>query len=145
MQKRIKRFGSGRSFMRRRNNLNVVYYLCDRIAVLYKGQIVEQGEADAIYHDPRHPYTRMLLSAVPGSESRVDLQNDVQRETEETPPSVLHSPCPYAKRCPHAGTCDPADLHLKDISAYSADGTKHEHLVRCCLSFNGGKSDDTCY
>jgi len=47
------------------HNLNVVYYLCDRIAVMYRGSIVEQGDAESLYNDPQHPYTRMLLSAVP--------------------------------------------------------------------------------
>lgn len=47
------------------HNLNVVYYLCDRIAVLYNGQIVEQGDAEILYSRPRHPYTKQLLSAVP--------------------------------------------------------------------------------
>ena len=48
------------------HNLNVVYYLCDRIAVLFNGQIVEQGDSEQLYSDPKHPYTQLLLSAVPG-------------------------------------------------------------------------------
>ncbi|GHT77130.1 hypothetical protein FACS1894130_00490 [Spirochaetia bacterium] len=47
------------------HNLNVVYYLCDRIAVMYRGQIVELGTAEDIYSAPGHPYTRSLLAAVP--------------------------------------------------------------------------------
>jgi ABC-type glutathione transport system ATPase component len=45
------------------HDLNVVYYLCDRIAVMYRGQIVESGSAEALYAAPAHPYTRLLLAA----------------------------------------------------------------------------------
>jgi ABC-type glutathione transport system ATPase component len=47
------------------HNLDVVYYLCDRIAVMYRGQIVELGAADDVYAAPAHPYTQTLLAAVP--------------------------------------------------------------------------------
>jgi ABC-type dipeptide/oligopeptide/nickel transport system ATPase subunit len=47
------------------HNLNIVYYLCDRIAVMYHGQIVELGAAEDIYTHAAHPYTQALLAAVP--------------------------------------------------------------------------------
>lgn len=43
------------------HDLNVVRYLCDRVMVIYKGEIVESGETQALYHDPQHEYTRHLL------------------------------------------------------------------------------------
>jgi ABC-type glutathione transport system ATPase component len=46
------------------HNLNVVYYLCDRIAVMYQGRIVETGSADEVYNNPKHPYTRHLLESL---------------------------------------------------------------------------------
>jgi ABC-type oligopeptide transport system ATPase subunit len=46
------------------HNLNLVYYLCDRIAVMRQGRIVETGTAEEIYSAPRHPYTRELLAAI---------------------------------------------------------------------------------
>jgi ABC-type glutathione transport system ATPase component len=49
------------------HNLNLVYYLCDRIAVMKDGRIVEQGSAEDIYGNPQAPYTRALLEAVPES------------------------------------------------------------------------------
>ncbi|MDR2109114.1 MAG: ATP-binding cassette domain-containing protein [Coriobacteriales bacterium] len=52
------------------HNLEVVHYLCDRIAVMYQGQIVEQGEARQLYLAPQHPYTRALLEAIPNIEQR---------------------------------------------------------------------------
>jgi ABC-type glutathione transport system ATPase component len=47
------------------HNLDVVYYLCRRIAVMRRGQIVETGTAEEVYSAPRHPYTRELLAAIP--------------------------------------------------------------------------------
>jgi oligopeptide/dipeptide ABC transporter ATP-binding protein len=47
------------------HDLNVVRLVCDRIAVMYLGSIVEEGPAEAVFHAPRHPYTEALLSAVP--------------------------------------------------------------------------------
>jgi peptide/nickel transport system ATP-binding protein len=47
------------------HDLNMVRYLCDRVAVMYRGRIVEMGTVEAIFQDPRHPYTRALLSATP--------------------------------------------------------------------------------
>ncbi len=45
------------------HNLNVVYYLCSRIAVMYRGTIVEEGPAEEIYSHPQHPYTKLLLAS----------------------------------------------------------------------------------
>lgn len=47
------------------HDLRVVRYACDRIAVLHLGKVVESGEADAVFHAPRHPYTRALVAAIP--------------------------------------------------------------------------------
>jgi len=48
------------------HDLNVVYYMCDRIAVMKEGKIVEIDEAKNLYHNPKHPYTKSLLGAIPG-------------------------------------------------------------------------------
>jgi ABC-type glutathione transport system ATPase component len=47
------------------HDLSVVRHVCDRIAVIYQGEIVEMGPTEAIYEDPQHPYTRKLIAAVP--------------------------------------------------------------------------------
>ena len=51
------------------HNLDVVYYMCDRVAVMYNGKIVELGSAEEIYNNPQHPYTKALLDSIP----RVDI------------------------------------------------------------------------
>ena len=72
------------------HDLSMVKYISDRIAVMYQGKIVELGTADAVYHQPFHPYTKSLLSAIPlpdpqyeRNRKRVIYQPIVQNEPEE--------------------------------------------------------------
>ena len=87
------------------HNLAVVRHLCDRVMVLYLGQMMEIGPADDLFANPRHPYTRSLLAAAPriaadGTASLPDL--GLQGE----PPSPLDPPkgCPFITRCAQAAT-----------------------------------------
>lgn len=72
------------------HDLSMVKYISDRIAVMYQGKIVELGTADAVYHQPFHPYTKSLLSAMPlpdpqyeRNRKRVIYQPTIQNEPEE--------------------------------------------------------------
>jgi len=83
------------------HDLNVVRYICDRIAVMYLGKIVEVGNYNEIYQEPLHPYTKALLSAIPKespyeSKERILLKGDV--------PSPVNPPsgCSFHQRCPMA-------------------------------------------
>ena len=80
------------------HDLGVVRYVSDRIAVMYLGQIVELGPAAAVLAGPHHPYTEVLLSAVP---SLFGLEVDRVRMT-ELPADTLRQPagCPFQARCP---------------------------------------------
>ncbi|MNF11147.1 Oligopeptide transport ATP-binding protein OppF [compost metagenome] len=50
--------------------MSVIRYMCDRVAVMYRGKIVEAGETDQVVHNPTHEYTRALLSAIPNPDPR---------------------------------------------------------------------------
>jgi peptide/nickel transport system ATP-binding protein len=82
------------------HDLSVVRYLCDMIAVMYLGQVVEVGPAEAIYAPPYHPYTEALLSAVPIPDPRIE-QSHIRLSG--TVPSALNPPsgCRFHTRCPH--------------------------------------------
>ncbi len=81
------------------HDLSVVRYFCDHIAVMYLGQIVESGPAEAIYAPPYHPYTEALLSAVPIPDPTA-AQKHIRLEG--TVPSALNPPsgCRFHTRCP---------------------------------------------
>jgi len=81
------------------HDLSVVRFFCDQIAVMYLGQFVEVGPADAIYSPPYHPYTEALLSAVPIPDPRVE-QKHIRLSG--VVPSALNPPsgCRFHTRCP---------------------------------------------
>ena len=91
----------GLSYLFITHNLSVVDYLAHEVAVMYLGRIVEQGPVEAIMQNPKHPYTRALLSAVP----TIDEQDgrEVIRLSGELP-SPIHPPkgCHFHPRCPEA-------------------------------------------
>lgn len=82
------------------HDLNLVHHISDRIGVMYLGKLVEVGESDAIFYDPRHPYTQALLGAIPLPQ--VDGQELVVLQG--TVPSPVNPPsgCRFHTRCPLA-------------------------------------------
>ena len=81
------------------HDLSVVRHVADRVAVMYLGRIVETSDCETLFRDPKHPYTRALLSAVPTPEDngreRIRLTGEVASPA-NPPPG-----CPFHPRCPH--------------------------------------------
>jgi oligopeptide/dipeptide ABC transporter ATP-binding protein len=80
------------------HDLSVIYYISDRVAVMYLGHIVEQGPTDDLFESPRHPYTQALLAAIPR------VRKEVRKERVILPggvPSPIDPPsgCPFHPRC----------------------------------------------
>jgi peptide/nickel transport system ATP-binding protein len=83
------------------HNLGVVKHICDRVAVMYVGKLVEMAKTDALYHSPRHPYTAALMAAVPVADPRVQTGN-VELKGEVPSPANPPSGCYFHPRCAHA-------------------------------------------
>ena len=83
------------------HNLNVVRHVADRMGIMYLGRLVEEGTTEAIFKEPRHPYTRCLLSANPEPDPDARLERIALKGE---PPSLLRRPkgCEFRERCPFA-------------------------------------------
>lgn len=114
----------GVSYLLISHDLDVVAYLADWIAVMYLGQIVEEGRVDAVYKAPSHPYTEALVSANPsinpdGGKTPIRLEGDVPS------PSNIPTGCRFHTRCPRkiGAVCEHHEPPWQD----AGDG----HLIRC--------------
>ena len=108
------------------HDLGVVQHMCDDIAVMYMGRIVEQASRRQLFANPRHPYTRALLSAVPSADptrkrpERIPLTGDL--------PNLVNPPpgCRFASRCPMVeDRCRHISPELRSLEA--------QHKVSCHL------------
>jgi peptide/nickel transport system ATP-binding protein len=81
------------------HDLSVVRHICDRVAVMYLGNVMELGETEELFSNPSNPYTMSLLSAIPEPDPSVDKERITLRGS---PPSPRDPPtgCPFSTRCP---------------------------------------------
>lgn len=105
------------------HDISVVKHISDQVAVMYLGQIVELAPKTDLFENPRHPYTRLLFSAVPDI-SRPFLSDEKQIKGEIPNPTNLPPGCYFAPRCP---------LKTEKCLESRPDllGREGEHLVRC--------------
>ncbi len=115
------------------HDLPVVAQVCQRAAVMYAGEIIETGSTEALYHDTRHPYTRMLFAATP------DLYSDSEVRSIPGAPPRLDQPvtgCAFRPRCDSAlERCAAERPLLCEVSAAAPDGAAH--LAACHLNDSG--------
>ena len=83
------------------HDLGVIQHMCDTIAVMYMGKILEEADRESLFNTPKHPYTQALLSAVPSAD--LNRRNRKRRiMIPGDPPNLIHLPpgCRFASRCP---------------------------------------------
>lgn len=111
------------SYMFISHDLTVVEYMCDRIAVMYLGFIVELSGAKELYQEPLHPYTKVLMKVIP----RTDVKNDFSKiDVIGSIPSPINLPpgCVYHERCPLA-----IDICKEERPVY--EEKKPNHFCAC--------------
>ena len=118
------------------HDLSVVHHICDRVAVMYLGRVVEIADKKQIYENPVHPYTKALLSAIPMPDpevkrERIILQGDVPNPADPPSGCHFHKRCPYAKKecsetVPPFVTVEPGHQVLCWLAEEQQSETKHE-------------------
>jgi peptide/nickel transport system ATP-binding protein len=121
----------GMSIMFITHNLGVVAQMCDEVAVMYLGRVVEWASIDDIFYDPKHPYTISLLRSIPrlGSKSSETKARLESIKGSVPDPYTTVTGCPFHPRCPSfmQGICDvklPEEIHVNG---------NPRHTVRCHL------------
>jgi len=111
------------------HDLGVVAEVCDRVVVMYAGQVVEHGTVEQIFSDPRHPYTEGLLKAVP----RLGVRQEKLAVIPGTVPSPIHWPvgCRFHDRCPYGW-----DKCVKDMPPLLEVRSDPSRIDRCWLETN---------
>lgn len=111
------------------HDLSVIEHVCDRIAVMYLGKIVELAPRDELYKNPKHPYTQALIAAIP----KIGLgKQKIRKSLTGEVPSPLNPPsgCHFHPRCPKKmDVCSAKIPRLQDVSE-TGTGT---HLTSCWL------------
>jgi oligopeptide/dipeptide ABC transporter ATP-binding protein len=126
----------GLSYLMISHDLGVVRHISTAVAVMYLGKIVEQAPTESLYHNPRHPYTQVLLSAIPIPNPR--LRDAPGRrvkslDVDDTVPSPINIPsgCPFHPRCPlYAAKGKPTECRAS-LPELAPLKSQPEHLARC--------------
>ena len=107
---------TGASILLITHDLGVVAEMCDRVIVMYAGRIVEQGMAQELFADPKHPYTIGLLQSLPRLNGRKKYLDDIPGNV-PAPQHYTHQACRFAPRCRFAtALCHKAQPGLRQLS-----------------------------
>lgn len=111
------------------HDLSLLKHMCDRIAIMYLGRIVEIGPANEIINDPKHPYTQALVSAVPTIDPTAEDREAIEIEGEVPDPINIPSGCRFAPRCPEVEEkCKRGEPPMYNVG--------DDHDARCILYEN---------
>ena len=110
------------------HNLGVIARMCDRVGVMYAGEIVERGALEDIFDDPIHPYTQGLLGSVPDLDNAGGRLQPIAGNVPSLLDSEMGDRCYFADRCPKA-----MEECLKKPPEYPGDGSE-DHEVLCYLA-----------
>lgn len=114
------------------HDMGVMANMCDRIAVMYGGIIVEEGTVDEIFYHAKHPYTQALLCAIPHPEHD---KSEKLCGIDGAPPSLYHLPkgCPFAERCSYA-----TEQCVNEMPEFQSYSETHKAKCFCDMSKDGG-------
>ena len=107
------------------HDFGIVAETCDKVAVMYAGEIIESGSIRDIFKNPLHPYTIGLFNAVPSLTKKVDYLYQIDGLMPD--PMILHKGCPFAERCKYAKP----ECQSQKPAATSIAGERHD--VKCHL------------
>ncbi len=116
---------TGTSFIWVTHDMGVIAEICDRVNVMYLGEIIEQGDVNDIFHDTQHPYTQALLRSIPRPDKTIEELDPI----EGTMPSASDPPagCRFHTRCPDARQrCTEVEPEMIEVG-----DTRHYHGAAC--------------
>lgn len=124
----------GTALMLITHDLGIVAQMCDKVAIMYAGEIIETGTVEDIYSgEMQHPYTKGLFGSLPDLENKSDRLHPIDGLMPD--PTDLPTGCKFSPRCPQC-----MDICRDSAPAFQVNGT---HMVACHL-YDTGKGDETC-
>lgn len=111
------------------HDLGVVAEMCDRVVVMYAGQVIEEAPVRELFQNPQHPYTKGLMASIPSLDQQKRRLSSIRGTVPH--PSAMPSGCRFAPRCDFAEQVCRENPPLRSIGS--------EHKCRCWLAEKGGE------